>query len=68
MRNCMFDRRASIVGISVLNHIAVLPMRSALSLTPHYCAAGHGMEWNGTEILVWNMEDVRTEWKVSRME
>ena len=24
--------------------------------------AGHGMEWNGTEISVWNMEDARMEW------
>ena len=34
--------------------------------------AGHGMEWNGkwngTEISVWNMEDARMEWKISRME
>ena len=24
--------------------------------------AGHGMESNGTEISVWNMEDTRVEW------
>ena len=24
--------------------------------------AWYGMEWNGTEILVWNMEDARMEW------
>ena len=24
--------------------------------------AGHGMEWNGTEVLVLNMEDARMEW------
>ena len=29
---------------------------------------GHGIEWNGTEISVWNMEDARIEWKISRME
>ena len=30
------------------------------------CIARHGMEWNGkwngTEISVWNLEDVRMEW------
>ena len=26
------------------------------------------MEWNGTEISVWNMENARMEWKISRME
>ena len=25
------------------------------------------MEWNGTEISVWNMEDAEMEWKISRM-
>ena len=25
-------------------------------------------KWNGTEISVWNMEDARMEWKISRME
>ena len=24
--------------------------------------SGHGIEWNGTEISVWNMEDARMEW------
>ena len=24
--------------------------------------AWYGMEWNGTEISVWNMEDARMEW------
>ena len=24
--------------------------------------AGHGMEWNGKEISVWNMEDAEMEW------
>ena len=23
---------------------------------------GHGMEWNGTKISVWSMEDARMEW------
>ena len=27
--------------------------------------SGHGMVWNGTEFLVWNMEDARMEWKSS---
>ena len=26
------------------------------------------MVWNEAEILVWNMEDARIEWKISRME
>ena len=26
------------------------------------------MEWNGTKILVWNTEDARMEWKISKME
>ena len=26
------------------------------------------MEWNGTKISVWNMEDARMEWNISRME
>ena len=26
------------------------------------------MEWNGTEISVWDMEDARMEWKILRME
>ena len=30
--------------------------------------AWYGMEWNGTDISVWNMEDARMEWKISRME
>ena len=25
-------------------------------------------KWNGTEISVWNMEDDRMEWKISKME
>ena len=27
-----------------------------------YRPPGHGMEWNGTEISVWNMKDARMEW------
>ena len=26
------------------------------------------MEWNGTEITVWDVEDARIEWNISRME
>ena len=25
-------------------------------------------KWNGTEISIWNMEDARMEWKISKME
>ena len=39
-----------------------------------YFLPGHGMEWkiewNGTAILVWNMEDTRMEWnnKINQLE
>ena len=35
----------------------VLPNHFGLAARP-----GQGMEWNGTEISVWNMEDARIEW------
>ena len=39
-------------------------------LTLNFVLANQSMVWNGMEngmeILVWNMEDARMEWKISR--
>ena len=31
-------------------------------VTPSHLPSGHGMEWNGTEISVWNMQNAKMEW------
>ena len=47
-------------------HLALGVLQLPYTVCSKYRIAGHGMEWNGkwngTEILVWNMEDARMEW------
>ena len=45
---------AAIVGVKCYNNIE--------STTRAWHRMKWKMEWNGTEILVWNMEDARMEW------
>ena len=51
------------------NHVAFVIVTTFYSPS---CLSQQGRvwngNWNGTEISVWNMEDARSEWKISRME
>ena len=51
-------------SVGILSKLRYLFLSATLLLL--YYSSGHGMEWNGkwngTEILVWNMENARMEW------